>query len=91
MRGSALGYEVQVLQTQGDFVDLPLLTKRVFAPGYGYPVADKPDEVELLLNATELPHECLLEFRATAIGSFGCRSKAITSGRTKLKGVVIHW
>ncbi|MDO5318975.1 MAG: metallophosphoesterase [bacterium] len=91
VRGTALGYEVQVLQTQGDFVDLPLLTKRVFGPGYGYPVSDKPDDVELLLNATELPHECLLEFRATAIGSFGRRSKAITSGRTKLKGVVIRW
>ena len=90
-RGRAHGYEVQVLQTQGDYVDLPLLTKRVFAPGYGLPDADKPADVELVLNAGELPHECLLEFRATALGCFGRRSKPITSGRIKIPGVVIKW
>ena len=90
-RGRAHGYEVQVLQTQGDFVDLPLLTKRVFAPGYGFPDAADAPEVELVLNAGELPHECLLEFRAVAIGCFGARSRPITSGRIKLKGTVVKW
>jgi len=89
--GRTHGYEVQVLQTQGDFVDLPLLTKRVFGGGYGYAEEDAASTVELVLNAGELPHECALEFTATALDSFGNRSAKITSGRTKLPGLIVRW
>ena len=89
--GRTHAYEVQVLQTQGDFVDLPLLTKRVYGNGYGFAEEDAAPTVELVLNAAELPHECLLEFTATALDSFGNRSAKITSGRTKLPGLVVRW
>lgn len=89
--GRANAYEVQVLQTQGDFTDLPLLTKRVYGGGYGFAEEDGAKTVELVLNAGEIPHECFLEITATALDSFGNRSEKISSGRTKLPGVVVRW
>ena len=90
-RSRALSYEVRVLQTMGDLVRFPCLARRVLSKGVNRPEALEPKEVELVLNAGEIQHECKLEFEVTALGCFGRRSKPIISEPTKLKGVVVKW
>mgnify|MGYP003318140832 CR=1 FL=1 len=90
-RSRAFSYEVRVLQTMGDLVRFPCLARRVLSKGVNRPEALEPKEVELVLNAGEIQHECKLEFEVTALGCFGRRSKPIMSEPTKLKGLVVKW
>lgn len=92
-RGRAFAYEIRVLQTQGDFTDLPLLTKRVFPSGFNFGEGDPRtrEPVACVFNARELPHECPLTFEVTALECFGRRSKPIVTPELKMKGVVVKW
>ena len=92
-RGRAFSYEVRVLQTQGDFADLPILAKRVIPKGFNFGEADPRvrEPVTCVFNAAELPHECPLKFEVTALECFGRRSRPIVTPTLKLKGVVVKW
>ncbi len=90
-RGRAMDYRVEVKITQGGLVDETYMVRRFMAEGFCKPESCVPKDMECVLDADAIPHECRLKIEVRAADCYGNMSEPISTGTIKLKGVVVRW
>ncbi len=89
--GRVMDYRVEVKITQGGLVDETYMVRRFMAEGFNKPESLMPAEMECLLDADTIPHECPLKFEVRAADCYGNLSEPIVLDDAKLKGIVVKW
>ena len=88
--GRVLDYRVEVKIKQGGLVNETYMVRRFVAEGFNKPERQMPAEMECMLDADSIPHECPLKIEVRAADCYGNLSEPIYLA-TKIKGVVIKW